>query len=330
MATPLTTRHGEHGAHRQRAVSTFAQDVREGLTKPQKQLPPKYFYDALGSALFDAICQLPWYRITRAELALLATHAAAITSHLDDDSLVVELGSGSGEKLAVVAAGFRARDIAPMVHVVDISPKALDDAADRLAKVNVPLMTHHAVYEDGLRAALATRGPRGAATVLFLGSNIGNFDPASAEELLRQVRESLRGGDQLLLGADLVKPVHELLVAYDDPLGVTAAFNRNLLVRMNRELGADFDLGGFDHRARWNVDARSIEMHLVSRCSQRVRIPGAGLEVDFQPGESIWTESSFKFGQPRLAALGRLAGFEVAEQWIDQDARYALTRFVAV
>jgi L-histidine N-alpha-methyltransferase len=212
---------------------------------------------------------------------------------------------------------------------VDISAKALDDATDRLAKVNVALMTHHAVYEDGLRAALASRGPRGSAMVLFLGSNIGNFDPRAADGLLRQIRESLRPGDGLLLGADLVKPVHELLVAYDDPLGVTAAFNRNLLVRMNHELGADFELGAFDHRARWNVDARSIEMHLVSRRPQHVTIPGAGLKLEFQPGESIWTESSFKFDPPALESLARAAGFTVAEQWIDRDARYALTILMA-
>lgn len=319
MATPLTAP----------ALSTFAQDVRDGLTRPQKQLPPKYFYDALGSALFDAICQLPWYRITRAELALLTTHAAAITRHLDDDSTVIELGSGSGEKLAVVAAGFRARDIAPLVHIVDISPKALDDAADRLAKVGVPVVPHHAVYEDGLAAALEARDARGRAMVLFLGSNIGNFEPAAAHALLSRIRQGLRPGDALLLGADLVKPAHELVIAYDDPLGITAAFNRNLLVRMNRELEADFDLGAFDHCARWNVEARSIEMHLVSRHPQHVHIPGAGLTVEFQTGESIWTESSFKFDLPRLASLGRRAGFELAEQWIDDDAGYALTRFVA-
>jgi L-histidine Nalpha-methyltransferase len=320
MATPLTAP----------GLATFAQDVREGLTKKQKQLPPKYFYDALGSALFDAICQLPWYRITRAELGLLDSHAAAITQPVDNDSLVVELGSGSGEKLALFARGFASRRISPMVHIVDISAKALDDASDRLAKVGVPVIPHNAIYEDGLRAALTGRGGHGRATVLFLGSNIGNFDPPAAAAMLSQIRAALRPGDALLLGADLVKPVHDLLVAYDDPLGVTAAFNRNVLVRINRELGADFELGTFDHRARWNVDARSIEMHLVSRRAQRVTIPGASLEVAFAAGESIWTESSFKFDLPRLESLGRTAGFETADQWLDSVARYALTRFVAV
>lgn len=320
MATPLTAP----------VLSTFAIDVREGLSRRQKQLPPKYFYDDLGSALFDAICQLPWYRITRAEMALLAAHAPAITRSLDDDGLIVELGSGSGEKLAVVAAGLQARRVSPMVHLVDISSKALDDASDRLAKVDVQVVAHHAVYEDGLRAALAGRGASGRAMVLFLGSNIGNFDPPAAAAMLAQIRASLAPGDLLLLGADLVKPVHELLTAYDDPLGVTAAFNRNLLVRMNRELEADFDLATFDHRARWNVDARSIEMHLVSRRPQRVVIPGAGSKVDFAAGESIWTESSFKFDPPRLESMGQAAGFAIAEQWLDPVARYALTQFVAV
>ncbi len=319
MATPLTAP----------ALSTFAQDVRNGLAKPQKQLPPKYFYDALGSALFDAICQLPWYRITRAELALLATHAAAITRSLDDDSTVVELGSGSGEKLAVIAGGFRARDVAPMVHIVDISEKALADATDRLAKLNIPLMTHHAVYEDGLRAALTSRGPESRAMVLFLGSNIGNFDPEAAHTLLSRIRGALRPGDGLLLGADLVKPVDELLIAYDDPLGVTAAFNRNLLVRMNRELEADFDPGAFEHQARWNADARAVEMHLVSRRAQRVRI-AAAITVAFTAGETIWTESSFKFDLPRLDAMAHAAGFSIARQWIDHAARYSVSQFVVL
>lgn len=319
MATPLTAP----------ALSTFALDVRDGLSRRQKQLPPKYFYDDLGSALFDAICQLPWYRITRAEMALLAAHAPAITRDLDDDGLLVELGSGSGEKLAVVAAGLQARRVSPMVHLVDISSKALDDASDRLAKADVQVVAHHAVYEDGLRAALAGRASGGRAMVLFLGSNIGNFDPSAAAAMLQQIRASLQPGDLLLLGADLVKPVHELLTAYDDPLGVTAAFNRNLLVRINRELDADFDLATFDHRARWNVDARSIEMHLVSRRAQRVTIRGAGMKVDFTAGESIWTESSFKFDPQRLESIGRAAGFAIVEQWLDPVARYALTQFVA-
>lgn len=311
-------------------LASFAQDVRDGLSRTQKQLPPKYFYDDLGSALFDAICQLPWYRITRAEMQLLQAHAPEIMTAVDDDSIVVELGTGSGEKLAVLARAFRARGVCPMVHLVDISTKALDDAADRLAELNVPVIAHHAVYEQGLVAALDGRASDGPAMVLFLGSNIGNFEPEAATSLLRDIRASLRPGDGLLLGADLVKPVHDLLVAYDDPLGVTAAFNRNLLVRMNRELDADFDLGAFDHRARWNVDARSIEMHLVSRRTQRVNIPAARLTIDFAAGESIWTESSFKFDEPRLGALGRAAGFDVAAQWIDRDARYALTRFLAI
>jgi L-histidine N-alpha-methyltransferase len=318
MATPLTAP----------ALSTFAQEVRDGLSKKQKQLPPKYFYDALGSALFDAICQLPWYRITRAELGLLETHAAAITGPVETDSLVVELGSGSGEKLALFARGFSTRRISPLVHIVDISAKALDDASDRLAKVGVPVITHNAVYEDGLTAALDARDSHGRAMVLFLGSNIGNFDPEAAGVMLARIRGALRSGDALLLGADLVKPVHDLLVAYDDPLGVTAAFNRNLLVRMNGELGADFDLGTFDHRSRWNVDARSIEMHLVSRRAQRVTIPGAGLKIEFAAGESIWTESSFKYDPARLDAMARAAGFALDAQWIDPDARYALSRFI--
>ena len=320
MATPLTAP----------ALSTFANDVGEGLARAQKQLPPKYFYDALGSALFEAICELPWYRITRAELGLLEAHGSAITASLDDSSILVELGSGNGEKLALLTRGFRTRRLAAMVHIVDISAKALEAATDRLAKMGVPVVPHHAVYEDGLAAALDVRRGRGRALVLLLGSNIGNFDPAAAHTLLSRIRQGLRPGDGLLLGADLVKPVDELLVAYDDPLGVTAAFNRNLLVRINRELEADFDLGAFDHRVRWNADAKAVEMHLVSRRAQRVRIAAAGITVAFTAAETIWTESSFKFDLPRLEAMARAAGFAGAGQWVDAEARYALSQFVVL
>jgi L-histidine Nalpha-methyltransferase len=189
----------------------------------------------------------------------------------------------------------------------------------------VSVVGHHASYEDGLRRATAGREGDGPMLVLLLGSNIGNFDAAEALGFLRRIRAPLRDGDCLLLGADLVKPERELLLAYDDPLGVTAAFNRNLLVRMNRELGADFDLDAFAHVALWNEAERRIEMHLESRRAQTVRVAEADLSVSFEPGERIWTESSYKYTPEEIERMAADTGFAVRDQWIDNDARFALT-----
>ena len=191
------------------------------------------------------------------------------------------------------------------------------------------IVGHRATYEEGLRHASQERPARGPLLVLFLGSNIGNFDTPAAQGFLAEIRAALRPGDALLLGADLVKPEKDLLLAYDDPLGVTAAFNKNLLVRINRELLADFDLESFVHRAVWNSEQRRVEMHLVSQKDQVVSIPRADCSVRFAAGEPIWTESSYKFTPEEVHALGGAAGFRSRDQWIDPDARFALTLFVA-
>jgi dimethylhistidine N-methyltransferase len=310
----------------------FASDVSDGLRRSPKQLQPKYFYDALGSSLFEAICRLPWYRITRAEHRLLAQHAPAIAAALaaaatEDRVNVIELGCGKGEKLARIALALGGQPVSAEIHLVDVSKQALRGAERRLHRFpRFTVSTHQTTYEDGLRRATAARSD-GAAMVLFLGSNIGNFDPPAAAALVEDVASSLRGGDLFLLGADLVKPEANLVRAYDDPLGVTAAFNKNVLVRINRELGADFDLDSFHHEARWNALETRIEMHLVSPRPQRVAVPGADLVVEFEAGESIWTESSYKYEPERIAAMGAAAGFSVAQQWIDERGRFALTLF---
>ena len=308
--------------------SAFAADVRLGLTASPKTLPARWLYDAIGSALFEAICLLPWYPITRAETAMLDRMAPEIARALPSVTDVVELGPGSGEKLARLLAPFARRAMRLTAHLVDVSPDALDAAErtlSRLARVHV--VRHHAAFEAGLRQATAAprSGPR---LVAFLGSNIGNFDPGPADALIASIAAALAPGDGLLLGADLVKPERVLLDAYDDPLGVTAAFNRNVLARMNRELSADFELGRFRHRARWNAEAGRVEMHLVSAEAQQVRVPGAGLVVTFSEGESIWTESSYKYEPEGLASMGIRAGLHVVNQWVDADARFALTLFV--
>ena len=308
----------------------FAADVARDLALTPKQLQSKYLYDALGSSLFDAICHLPWYRITRAERRLLEQHAATVVRMLGDDPEIIELGCGSGEKLVILAEALQASGGHALVHLIDISSQALEQSERRLGRLqHVSVVGHRDTYEVGLRRAAAARDPGARMLVLLLGSNIGNFDAPAADEFLRGIRGALAPGDFLLLGGDLVKPVADLLLAYDDPLGVTAAFNRNLLVRINRELGATFDLASFDHRAVWNAAAQRIEMHLVSRADQDVTIEAAGLRVSFARGEHIWTESSYKYLPEQLEAMGQRSGFDVAHQWMDSDAGFALTLFEA-
>ena len=311
------------------SVRSFAEDVRRDLALTPKQIQSKYLYDALGSCLFEAISRLPWYRITRAEGRLLSRWAAQVVAPLTDPLTLVELGCGSGEKIAMLAEALRSRRRPVSVHLIDISPAALEQSERTLGRFeHISVVGHRATYEDGLRRAAAGRG-RGTMFVLFLGSNIGNFDPPASHEFLSEIRRALRPRDALLLGADLVKPERELLPAYDDPLGVTAAFNKNLLVRVNRELDGDFILQGFDHRAIWNLTESRVEMHLVSRHAQRVTIPRAGCEVRFEAGEFIWTESSYKYTPDQVLAMGAAAGFRFLEQWIESDARFALTLFLA-
>ena len=307
------------------AADPFAADVREHLLRTPRQLPSRYFYDALGSALFDAICRLPWYRITRAEQALIAQHGHEMLDGLAAPLAIAELGCGNGEKLASLVGAARAP--ISLVQLIDVSPAALDITRRRLEACDVHrIIEIPAAYDDGLRC-LAERHDAGSLVVLFLGSNIGNFDPSAAAALLRHVRSVLRPGDALLVGADLVKRERDLLLAYDDPLQVTAAFNRNILRRINDELGADFDLDAFEHRAVWNAVESRVEMHLASRRRQRVVIPACALELDFNDGETIWTESSHKYEARTIAAMGLAAGFDEPRQWIEPDARFAVTRF---
>jgi L-histidine Nalpha-methyltransferase len=306
-------------------LAAFADDVRAGLLAQPKRLPARWFYDALGSALFEAICRLPWYRITRSESALLARQAPLLVDAAGESASFIELGGGSGEKLAILIEAAVARGYRPAVHLIDVSARALDLAAATLGRFDVRVTTHEATYQAGLSAT--EPAAEGRQLVLFLGSNIGNFDPEEALGLLRQIAGALRPGDLVLVGADLVKPERDLLLAYDDPLQVTAAFNRNLLRRINDELGGTFDIEGWAHRAVWNAGQRRVEMHLVSLSQQLVRVAASDFEVLFEPGESIWTESSYKFEPGDMLRMGVAAGFRDGQQWIDGDARFALTRF---
>ncbi len=311
-----------------RPASALAADVREGLSRTPKQLPAKYLYDELGSLLFEAICALPWYRITRAEMALLAACAPQVAHHVTGEPFIVELGPGKGDKLLRLAEAFRARPRKPHLHLIDISSSALAAAEQALARLaGFTVTVAHVTYDAGLAELSGIRPDAAPMLTLLLGSNVGNLDDDEAVAFLRRVREAGRAGDWLLLGADLVKPERDLVLAYDDPLGVTAAFNRNLLVRLNRELGAGFDLARFDHRVLWNARQSRVEMHLVSREPQQVAVPGAGLVASFAAGESIWTETSCKYTPAGIASLGTAAGFALREQWLDTDAGFALSLF---
>lgn len=308
----------------------LAADVRRDLALEPKQLQSKYLYDSLGSSLFEAICRLPWYGVTRAECALLARHGHAIVEVIGRaDGTIVELGCGNGEKLLLLAEALQARGASAHVHLIDISSQALSQTEQRLTPLHLSVVGHQSTYEDGLRNATAARTNRGRMLVLLLGSNIGNFDTTAAAAFLRRIRTTIAPGDFLLLGADLTKPERDMILAYDDPLGVTAAFNKNLLVRINQELGGNFPLDGFDHLAVWNPVYGRIEMHLVSRVRRQVHIAAADLTVTFEAGERIWTESSYKYEPEQVLLMGQEAGFARREQWVDPRARFALTLFVA-
>jgi dimethylhistidine N-methyltransferase len=283
-------------------------------------------YDALGSALFDAICRLPWYAITRAELRLLARDARELFDRAAPVSRIIELGPGNGEKLKTLLGGVRPTPRGIDLHLVDVSPAALGLAGDLLSAFpGIRVFTHEHSYEAGLVEASRTQRGQGRTLVMFLGSNIGNFDRPAAEAFLRNVRAALAPGDAFLIGADLIKPERRLVLAYADPLGVTAAFNRNLLCRINRELGGNFDVRRFLHRAIWNrADAR-IEMDLVSLGQQRVHIQAAGIDTVLGNGERIWTESSYKFDPDDIVSRLEHAGFTLVRQWIDRADLFALT-----
>jgi dimethylhistidine N-methyltransferase len=313
------------------ATETFAADVRRDLALVPRQLQSKYLYDPLGSSLFEAICRLPWYRITRAESRLLGAHAGTIVSAIAEGSTIVELGCGSGEKLVLLAESLQARGASANVHLIDVSSQALEQTERRLRRLDhFSVVGHQSTYEVGLRNAVASRQGIGPMLVLLLGSNIGNFDTPAAAAFLDRIRQALAPGDLLLLGADLVKPEADLLLAYDDPLGVTAAFNRNLLVRIKREVGGNIDLDRFTHSALWSAQHQRIEMHLVCVAEQQVRIPAAGVTASFRPGEYIWTESSYKYTADQVVDLGRGAGLRTLDQWVDDDAQFALTMFRAI
>lgn len=312
------------------ATYDFAEDVRAGLTRPgQKELPSKYLYDDVGSALFEVISHLPEYGLTRADERLLRRHADEIVGRLSGSIAVAELGSGSGKKTRWLLEALCRRQ-RTFYYPVEISKSALAMCERELQDIDaISILGFEREYLDGLMEVAEYRKQGQHLLVLFLGSTIGNFDRPAGMEFLKQVRRILQPGDSLLLGTDLEKSTDQLLQAYDDELGVTAAFNLNLLGRINRELGANFDLSQFAHMAKINPEARSVEMHLRSERRQTVSIPAAGAVIDFEEGETIWTESSHKYSAGEMFQIARDAGFHCEAQWIDSKWPFAESLLVA-
>jgi dimethylhistidine N-methyltransferase len=297
----------------------FLADALAGLTAPRKSLPPKYFYDAEGSRLFEAICATPEYYPTRTETALLEAAKPAISALIPDGAALVEFGSGSSRKTRLVL------EAAPQLSAyvpIDISESALLEAAAGIRRLH-PGLEVAPVAADFTAPVAPPQALQGRRMVgFFPGSTIGNFVPAEARRFLARAREWLGPSALFLVGVDLVKPQAVLEAAYDDAQGVTAAFNLNLLVRANRELGADFDLSGFAHRALWNPGEGRVEMHLVSRRAQSVRL--AGRRIDFAAGETIHTENAYKYAVEGFAALAAEAGWRVQASWIAADPAFAV------
>jgi dimethylhistidine N-methyltransferase len=298
--------------------SPFRRDVIAGLSAARKSVPAKYFYDAEGSRLFEAICELAEYYPTRTEIALLSSVAPEIARHIRPGAALVEFGSGASIKTRLVL------DAAPHLGAyvpLDISESALSQAARAIAD-DYPDLRVIPIAGDFTKMMTLPESIRVRPVVgFFPGSTIGNFTPAEAAHLLARSRGLLGEGSSFLIGVDLVKPVATLLAAYDDRLGVTAAFNKNLLVRINRELEGDFDLAAFEHRAVWNAEESRIEMHLVSKRAQRVAI---GDEIfDFAAGETIHTENSYKFTPRMIADIAARGGWRVETSWVSGAQPFA-------
>lgn len=318
-----------HNLVKRDPLADFAEDVRRGLSAKPKHLFPKYLYDELGSQLFEAICLLPEYYLTRAENEILTRYAGEIVGSIEMPNTLIEMGSGSASKTRLIIETLL-KDQPELLFVpVDISASALERSS-RVLLQSYPRLwieAFAAEYFDGL-AELAKK-KRGRTLALFLGSNISNFEPDEARAFLRAMRNVLRVGDALLLGADLKKDSHILEAAYNDALGVTAAFSRNLLVRINRALDANFDLPSYRHRAVFNEKASRIEICVESLRTQTVSIRKLEMEVDLEEGELIHTENSYKYDLERIAALAAETGFICGRTWLDQQKRFSSNLLLA-
>ena len=308
----------------------LAEDVRRGLSTQPKRFLPKYFYDQLGSQLFEAICLLPEYYLTRAENEILDRYADEIVAAVAGDITLIEMGSGSASKTRLLIEALLRKQAELLFIPVDISASALDSSS-RILLQSYPQLRIEALAADYF-AGLAEleKEQRGRTLALFLGSNISNFDPDEALKFLRALRQVLRAGDALLLGADLKKDKSVLEAAYNDALGVTAAFNLNVLARINRELGGTFDLRAFQHRAFYNEAVGRVEIYIESTREQTVAISQLEMEVEFHEGEQIHTENSYKYDLNDIARLAAATGFIHGRTWLDAQERFSSNLLFAV
>lgn len=302
--------------------------VRTGLSAHPKRLPPFLLYDHRGSNLFEEICRLPEYYLTRTEQSILESCAPELVALFSRDMDLVEFGSGSSIKTRTLLDALFSNGHRPTYRPVDISHTMLNASTTALVSEYPELMIKAIVSDYGRGLEEISRQRETQKVFLFLGSNLGNFTPIEAVDFLAGVRRAMTGDDLLLLGVDLVKPLAVLLPAYDDAAGVTAAFNRNLLVRLNRELGADFRPECFRHEVRWNQEVQAVEMHLASEGDQVVSLPAIDLKISFLAGETIHTESSHKYTSASLAQLCAEAGLAVERPWSDPQNWFALNMIV--
>ena len=308
-----------------RPGADFAGDVRAGLTASPKRLPCLYFYDERGSRLFERICELPEYYLTRAERSILEARADELGALLAGPVDLVDLGSGNSGKTRLVVEALLRRQGRLRFIPVDISSSMLRESSLALVETypGLEVLAVAGEYQDGLDYLEAEGGP--PRLVLWLGSNVGNFTPREAVGFLRRLGGAMRPGDALLIGIDLRKDPAALVAAYDDAAGVTAQFNLNLLARINRELGGRFALDAFAHEARWNEAGGRMEMHLRSLRGQSVEIADIGLRVSFAEGETIHTESSCKYSLEGIEELAAASGFAIERQWLDGGSRFSLS-----
>ena len=318
-----------HNLVKRDPLAGLAEDVRNGLTASPKRFLPKYFYDELGSQLFEAICLLPEYYLTRAENEILQTYADEIAASVEGQKTLVEMGSGSASKTRLVIEALLREQKELLFVPVDISATALESSSRILLQSYPPLRIE--AYAADYFAGLAELGKtdRGRTLALFLGSNISNFDQGEAIRFLKAMRSVLHKGDALLLGADLKKDPKILEAAYNDALGVTSAFNLNVLARINRELGGNFQLRAFKHHAFYNEHAGRVEIYIQSLMNQRVRIEKLDLEVEFSIGELIHTENSYKYDPAGIDALATTTGFKRTRTWLDSQERFSSNLLMA-
>lgn len=322
--------------HRAGNIEAVAAEARKGLTARPRTLSPWLFYDEAGSHLFERITALPEYYLTRTERGIFAAHADEIIENAGDDSVLtlIELGAGTATKTGILLTAAVRRQGSVVYQPVDVSETALAEASENI-RANIPGVSVRVQIADYTREPLPlNRLPDTRTLALYIGSSIGNFAPADAEEVLRNLRAQLLPGDALLLGTDLVKDEATLLAAYNDAEGVTAAFNLNILKRLNRDLGTDFDIEGFRHKAVWNAADSRIEMHLESLADQRVHMPanaaGGAFTLHFAKGETIHTENSYKFMPERVKELLAASGFRQRCSWEDPEHLFAVNLATAI